>query len=78
MKAIHANVGTRVFWNDPDNGECSGPGKIIVGINPIRRGEADEDDQAVTIERDSGGELDCPLSELDLLSSNLENKNETN
>ena len=53
------NVGARVFWNDPDNGRCSGSGMISdMQDNPARA------DFIIVLAMDSGNEEEAFLCEL--------------
>lgn len=46
-------IGPRVYWSDPDDALCSGYGRVVSIM-----------DDVVTLEMDSGGEVECYLSEL--------------
>jgi hypothetical protein len=46
-------VGDKVYWNDPDEGACSGPG-VITKING----------DVYSVKKDDGGEVECPFCEL--------------
>jgi hypothetical protein len=59
--------GDRVFWHDPDEEACSGPGTIVDV-------QADEDevvfqDSIVHLKMDDGGEVECFPHELEDLSA---------
>jgi hypothetical protein len=63
--------GRRVFWNDPDHGACSAPGKIIEGISDedyqLAVDSEDDDDLSdfiILVVNDAGGEIECPPHEL--------------
>ena len=47
----------RVWWTDPDNGLCSGPG-TVTKING----------DVYSVKKDDGGEIECPGGELRPLS----------
>jgi len=48
--------GDRVFWNDPDEGTCSGTGTVVVG------GGGRE--TILLIKKDDGGSVECTANEL--------------
>lgn len=56
-------VGDRVYWRDPDDDLCSGWGKVVSLDNEEDSEEWDNETIAY-IEKDDGGEVECPLNEL--------------
>jgi len=56
-EAMDLKVGDKVWWSDPDVGECS---RLII-LQGIQVGEMD--DHAEIIDQ-NGGDICCPLSEL--------------
>jgi hypothetical protein len=57
MLASQITIGTQVWWDDPDDGLCSGPGVVMgwdaPGENPILK-----------VRKDDGGEVECFAHEL--------------
>ena len=55
-------IGQRVFWHDPDNGVCSGPGTIT-----SMQHDQPDDDTIISLDMDDGGEAECLRSEIDAI-----------
>lgn len=68
MEAIHAAIGNDVFWNDPDDGATSGPGKITEIKSD---GDPIDDETIIVVSKDDGGEVETTLDELELLPDSL-------
>lgn len=54
MDRKNLQIGDEVYWNDPDDGMCSGVFKIVEFIN----------DTVVLLRNDSGSETEAFLNEL--------------
>lgn len=54
-------IGLKVYWNDPDNGSCSGPGTVV---EIISQDEEPSDDDIVVVEKDDGGCVEALPQEL--------------
>jgi hypothetical protein len=50
----------RVYWNDPDEGICSGWGAVISYQKPLTP------DSIISLLMESGGEVECFQYELDI------------
>jgi len=60
-KAYSFKAGDRVYWNDPDEGTCSGPGKVV---EVKSEGDVIDPDTIICVEKDDGGEVECFPREL--------------
>lgn len=60
-------VGQRVFWNDPDNGACSGPG-VITKVQSDEDDPYIYDDTVISIQKDDGGEAEVYPHEIEKLT----------
>jgi hypothetical protein len=61
MKKSAAKIGARVYWNDPDEGVCSGFG-VIVDAPPT---DELEEDSIISLKMDDDGEVEAWLYELE-------------
>lgn len=64
IKPEEVRDGLKVYWNDPDQGLCSGPGTIALD-EEFKDHEFDEE-TILSVYKDDGGEVECTIGELDL------------
>ena len=57
-------IGSRVFWNDPDGGLCSGWGRVVA-IHGFDEADFEMTDNTVlALQKDDGGEVEVLVHEL--------------
>lgn len=54
LEDLNLHIGAEVYWNDPDNGECSGWYEIIEFIS----------DNIVQLKNEAGSEVEAFINEL--------------